>query len=54
MENLTEFELLVLEMRKHQFQYFKKRDRDSLLKSKSLEREVDKQLYNKINPKLGL
>ena len=41
---MTEFMQLVREMRKAQKEYFKTRDRDSLAKSKQLEKRVDNEI----------
>jgi len=49
---MSEFELLVLEMRKAQSKYFKTRDRAVLDLSKALEKKVDEYLSNKAEPKL--
>lgn len=49
---MTDFEKLVLEMRKAQKNFFKTRDRKYLDLSKKLESEVDRCLSNKLNPNL--
>ncbi len=41
---MTEFELLVKEMRDTQKEYFRTRDKETLKKSKGLEQKVDKEL----------
>lgn len=49
---MTDFEKLVLEMRKAQKDYFKTRDKQSLELSKRLERRVDEYLESQDKPKL--
>lgn len=49
---MTEFEKLVLEMRKAQKAYFKTRDKNILPLSKQLEKRVDEYLESKDKPTL--
>jgi hypothetical protein len=49
---MTEFEILVQQMRKAQKDYFATRDKSILEQSKKIEKQVDEYLKNKVEPKL--
>lgn len=52
MNELTKFENLVLRMRKQQNDYFRSRNKNTLIYCKKLEKEVDDHIINKISPGL--